>query len=312
MEGVAFAMVIPTTETGELRVCPVPDYPRWREAIARADARVAPIEDANVLVWGGAHFSELAPLLRPNVRWVQLGWSGIDGLVAAGLLDDARLWSTARGLFGVPVAEHAVMLMLAAAKCLPRYARATTWLGAGGDLVAGKRALIVGAGDIAQALAMRLAAMDMHVTVLARTPRTIAGADEVRLMEELHALLPTEHFVFIAVALAPETRGVIGRRELELMRPDAWLVNVGRGAHVDTGALVEALDDRAIAGAALDVIDPEPLPDGHPLWGMDNVLLTPHTAVSSLATETLVARRLEENLRRYRDGRPLIGAIDAG
>jgi D-3-phosphoglycerate dehydrogenase len=293
-----------------IRVCAVPGYARWEEAIVRAGAEVAPIEDADVLVWGGHDFAELGPLLRPNVRWVQLGWSGVDGLSAAGLLDDeTRVWSTARGLYGVPVAEHAVMLMLAAAKRVRRYARAERWTDADGDLLAGRRALIVGAGDIAQALAKRLAAMDLHVTVLARTPRTVAGADEVRMMDELDAELPRADFVFLALALTPETRGIIGSAQLELMRPDAWLVNVARGAHVDTDALVAAVEAGAIGGAGLDVVDPEPLPDGHPLWTMDSVFVTPHTAVSPQATEALVAARLEDNLRRYRDGRPLVGAI---
>jgi len=202
--------------------------------------------------------------------------------------------------------------MLAGAKRVRRYARAATWTSADGDLLAGKRALVIGAGDIAQALTKRLAAMDMHVTVLARTQRTVAGADEVRMMEDLESALPQAHFIFLALALTPETRGLIGRSQLESMRADAWLVNVARGAHVDTAALVAALEARAIGGAGLDVVDPEPLPDGHPLWSLENVLLTPHTAVSPRATEALVAARLEDNLRRYQDGRPLIGAIATG
>src|SRR5205085_8077075 len=114
----------------------------------------------------------------------------------------------------------------------------------------------------------------------------------------------------LALALTPETTGIIGAGELALMDGDAWLVNVARGPHVVTDALVEALQSRQIGGAALDVTDPEPLPDGHPLWDLDNCLITPHTADTPEMTAPLLAERVRENVGRLARGEQLIGLVD--
>jgi len=116
--------------------------------------------------------------------------------------------------------------------------------------------------------------------------------------------------VFLALALTPETERIIGAAELDAMRGDAWLVNVARGRHVDTEALVTALRSGAIGGAALDVTDPEPLPDGHPLWDLPNCIITPHTADTPEMAERMLARRIEENVARFAAGEPLVGLID--
>jgi D-3-phosphoglycerate dehydrogenase len=114
----------------------------------------------------------------------------------------------------------------------------------------------------------------------------------------------------LALALTPETRGMIGTAELERMDPDAWLVNVARGAHVVTDELVEALRAQTIGGAALDVTDPEPLPAGHQLWDLDNCLITPHTANTWQMAEPLFAERVRVNVERYGRGEPLVGGVD--
>ena len=136
------------------------------------------------------------------------------------------------------------------------------------------------------------------------------GAARTLGTEDLHDALPGADVVFLALALTPETRHVIGAAQLAAMSPSAWLVNVARGAHVDTDALVDALRDGAIGGAALDVTDPEPLPDGHPLWSLPNVLITPHTANPWQTAQPLLARRITENLRRFAAGEPLLGLVD--
>jgi phosphoglycerate dehydrogenase-like enzyme len=116
----------------------------------------------------------------------------------------------------------------------------------------------------------------------------------------------------VTVALTPQTRGLIGRAELAAMAPDAWLVNVARGGVVDTEALTTALQKGQIGGAALDVTDPEPLPDGHPLWDLDNCLITPHTADTEEMTQPLLAGRIAENVRRLAAGTELVGLLDPG
>jgi len=114
----------------------------------------------------------------------------------------------------------------------------------------------------------------------------------------------------VALALTPATRGIVGAAELALMDGDAWLVNVARGPHVDTGALVTALDDHSIGGAALDVTDPEPLPEGHALWGRPNCIITPHTADTQEMVKPLLAERIRTNVARFGVGRTLIGLVD--
>ena len=116
--------------------------------------------------------------------------------------------------------------------------------------------------------------------------------------------------VFLALALTPDTEHIIGAAELGRMRPDAWLVNVARGRHVDTGALVTALSRGAIGGAALDVTDPEPLPDGHPLWALERCIITPHTADTDEMVQRLLAERIRQNVARFAAGQPPDGVID--
>ncbi len=115
---------------------------------------------------------------------------------------------------------------------------------------------------------------------------------------------------FLTLALTPETAGLIGSSQLAAIGPDGWLVNVSRGAHVDTAALVDALRTGAISGAALDVTDPEPLPDGHPLWTIDNCLITPHTAGTYAMVKPYLAARVTANVRRFAAGEPLLGVVD--
>ncbi len=127
---------------------------------------------------------------------------------------------------------------------------------------------------------------------------------------ELHAVLPTADAVVLACALTPETVGLISARELALMKPDAWLVNVGRGRLIVTDDLVDALRERRIGGATLDVTDPEPLPKDHPLWTLDNCLVTPHIGNTRAMAVPLLSERITTNCRRFAAGEPLVGIVD--
>ncbi len=128
--------------------------------------------------------------------------------------------------------------------------------------------------------------------------------------DDWHALLPDTDLLVLALALTDETVGIVGARELDLLPDHAWLVNVARGRHVDTEALVAALDAGRLGGAGLDVTDPEPLPDGHPLWGRDDVIISPHTANTPEMGRPLLARRVTENVRRWIAGEDLLGLVD--
>ena len=269
--------------------------------------------DADALVWlDAADIDGLTKALAaaPAARWVQLPFAGVELVAQAGLLDPARTWTCAKGAYAEPVAEHALLLALAGLRFLRSRMRASSWGTAAGESLYDQPVTIVGGGGIAAALLELLAPMRAQVTVVRRQPAAVPGAARTLQTAQLAEALPGARVVFVALALTPETEKIIGAAELAAMGPDAWLVNVARGRHVDTGALVDALRARSIGGAALDVTDPEPLPDGHPLWDLDNAIITPHTADTPEMVERLLARRIRDNVARFAAGQPLLGLVD--
>ncbi len=292
-------------------VGPGPVAPRVAEAVTSAGGVLVEPGDAEALIWTDpTDASGLSHLLAgaPRVRWVQLPFSGVDRF--AGLLHEGRAWTSAKGAYSEPVAEHALALGLAGLRQLPRRARATAWGDQAGLRLAGSRVTVVGGGGIARSLLALLAPFDVDATVLRLHPGPVPGAARVLPADRLHEALPGTRLVVLALALTPETRGLIGTAELGRMEPDAWLVNVARGPHVVTDDLLAALAAGAIGGAALDVTDPEPLPAGHPLWDLDNCLITPHTANTWEMAEPLFAERVRENVANYQRGEPLVGLVD--
>jgi phosphoglycerate dehydrogenase-like enzyme len=270
-------------------------------------------ERADALVWLAAHdLDGLAAVLdeQPEIRWVQLPFAGIENAVAAGLIDDARAWTCAKGSYAPPVAEHALTLALAGLRLLPDRIRAHTWGPPAGTSLYGAAVTILGGGGIAEELLRLLAPFGVEATVVRRQARPVAGAARTVTMAELDRVLPGALVVFIALALTPETEGVIGRSQLEAMDEQAWLVNVARGRHVRTDALVAALREGSIGGAGLDVTDPEPLPDGHPLWTCPNCIITPHTADTWEMVVPLLGARITANVAHFAAGEPLDGPVD--
>jgi phosphoglycerate dehydrogenase-like enzyme len=156
----------------------------------------------------------------------------------------------------------------------------------------------------------QLAPFRVQATVVRRKSDPVPGAARTVSVEALDDVLPDSLVVYLALALTPETTRIIGAHQLDLMDETAWLVNVARGPHVDTDALVAALGSGSIAGAALDVTDPEPLPDGHPLWDMPNCIITPHTADTIEMIQPLLAERIRTNVVRFAAGEELVGLVD--
>jgi phosphoglycerate dehydrogenase-like enzyme len=293
-------------------VAPGPVAPVLVEAIVAGGGAVVEPSEAAVLVWTDpVDRPGLEALLAdaPGIRWVQLPFAGAEPFVP--LLGDGRTWTSTKGAYSEPVAEHALALGLAGLRLLPARARAREWGPQGGHRLMGGRVTVVGGGGIAEALLRLLAPFHVEATVVRRRVAPVAGATDVVGPDRLHDVLPGADLVFLALALTPETVGIIGAPELALMEPHAWLVNVARGRHVVTDDLVDALRGGTIGGAALDVTDPEPLPAGHPLWDLENCLVTPHTANTWEMAEPLFARRVTDNLVRYRRGEELLGLVDA-
>ena len=297
------------------RVAVGPGPAPWAaEAIRRGGGEVVGLDqDPMGLVWtdGGAMDALHAALAtRPNISWVQLPQAGVERAFQAGVVDRQRRWTSAKGAFAEPVAEHALALILAGLRQLKVRARARTWGEPAGESLFGQPVTVVGAGGIATVLMRLLEPFGAPVTVVRQHAEAVPGAVRTMTTHRLTEALAGARAVVLTVALTPQTRGLIGRAELAAMDPGGWLVNVARGGVVDTEALVDALRASQIGGAALDVTDPEPLPAGHPLWDLPNCLITPHTADTEEMTQPLLARRIAENVRRLAAGQDLVGLLD--
>jgi len=288
------------------------DRPDLEQAVREGGGEPAPLEGADGVVWLDGKPDAL-PELPDSVRWVQLPSAGVERWLRAGKLDDGRAWTSATGAFGLPVAEHALALMLAGDKALHAFARERSWVGDARHNVRsleGETVLIVGAGGIGRALIRLLEPFGAEVIAVTRRGRDVPGAARTLPAERVGEVWGEARHVVIAAPATDGTRHLVGAAELAAMREDAWLVNVARGSLVDTDALVEALRSGSIAGAGLDVTEPEPLPDGHPLWELPNVLITPHVATPPEAERRHFALRVKENVRRLAAGEELEGLID--
>ena len=302
-------------ERARIPVAIAPRSAAWAvDAIRRGGGEPVRLDQGPAgLVWTDAGaVEELRDVLRayPGISWVQLPMAGVERMAEAGVLDRRRQWTSAKGAYAEPVAEHALALLLAGLRHLPERARAHSWGRPAGLSLFDQPLTIVGGGGIAVALMRLLEPFRAQVTVVRQRAEPVAGAVRTVTTPRLHEALAGARAVVLTLALTPQSRGLIGRKELEAMDQRAWLVNVARGALVDTEALVEALRSRQIGGAALDVTDPEPLPAGHPLWDLPDCLITPHTADTEQMTQPLLAGRITENVQRLAAGRELAGLVD--
>ena len=277
---------------------------------------------------GGAEVLFTTPMVppelaewTPSVRWLQLTSAGVERLLDSELVRDGVTITTATGIHAIPIGEYVMGVMLAIAKGLPGAMRAqgeSTWRPFLAEELHGKTVGIVGLGAIGGYVAKLAKADGMRVLAVRRSAErrvegTAAGfpdVDELMPPSDLPHLLSESDYVVIAVPLTPESRGLIGEKELAAMKPSARIVNIARGAVIDEQALIRALKDGRIAGAALDVFEEEPLPPDSELWSMENVLITPHI---SGGTPVYMERCVElfcENLRRYLADEPLRNAVD--
>lgn len=269
---------------------------------------VAEVPAADVEFWAPPF---LRPALPPDalaelteLRVVQLLTAGADAWL--GRLPASVTLCDARGVHSSATAEWTVTAILAYLRDFPVFARAQAraeWAYQRTDELAGKRVLIVGAGAIGEAIADRLAPFEVELVRVARTARP-----GVHGVAELPKLLPKADIVVLIVPLTAETTGFVDETFLGRMRDGALLVNAARGPVVDTAALTAELATGRI-GAAIDVVDPEPLPPDHPLWAMPNVLLTPHVAASVGGTLRRAYALVGEQLRRCVAGEPLINVV---
>jgi D-3-phosphoglycerate dehydrogenase len=268
---------------------------------------------AEAIVWLAGEPEALRAVLHPGVRWVQLQSAGVEQWLEEGVIDEARAWTSAAGAYGETVADHALALLIAGRRRLAECARAQRWdPELAGRPLFGSTVAIVGAGGIGRALIALLAPWRCHVIAVTRSGREVEGAAESVAAADLDGVWPRADVVVVAAPATDATARLVGAQELAALPPDAWLVNVARGTLVDTDALVEALAAGRIGGAALDVTDPEPLPDGHPLWGEPRALITPHAANPTEARLRALADFTRANVERFARGEEPAGIIDTG
>ena len=286
-------------------VAPAPSSPVIVDAVVAGGGVVVDPSEAEALVWtepmDGPGLADTAG--RGAAACGGCSCRSSASTPSSSIIDDSRTWTSAKGAYSEPVAEHALALGLAGLRQLPTRARADGVGRAGGPAADGRaghhrrrRGHRRGPAAAAGALPRRHHRRPPPRRGRWRAPTGWSTVDR------LHDALPGADLVVLALSLTPETEGIIGAAELDLMEPHAWLVNVARGRHVVTDDLVAALRRRSIGGAALDVTEPEPLPADHPLWDLDNCLITPHTANTWAMAEPLFARRVTENVARFGRG----------
>ena len=252
-----------------------------------------------------------------NLRWIQFSSVGVESVLCPELLNSDIVLTNARGATAINISEHVMSLILAFARTLHTSIRNQSnkfWenyrnlpvLEISGDTLG-----IIGLGSIGLQVAKRAHAFDMRI--LAVDPTQTDKPDYVESlwqMNRLHHLLGQSDFVVICCPLTPLTKGMVGAPEFRAMKPTAILVTIGRGQIINQAALVNALQTQEIAGAGLDVTDPEPLPERSPLWEMDNVIITPHHAGASPKSWLRIFGLFRGNLRRFVAGEPLTNVVD--
>jgi phosphoglycerate dehydrogenase-like enzyme len=260
---------------------------------------------------GTPRFPRSALFESPTVKWVSVGGSGTDHL---GPWNPEKVTVTnAAGVAADMMAEYALGAMLSFSLRLRTFSahqRARTWIAGAVEPIEGKTLLLLGLGRTGQALARRAKAMGMTTLGVRARPRPTPDVDEVHGADELPGLWGRADFIACCVPLLQSTRGLVGAAAFAAMKPSAVLIDVSRGGVIDEAALLSALDAGRIKGAALDVFSTEPLPADHPLWGYDNVIVTPHCSSVSDGVELKTLTMFADNLGRYRRGEPLENVVD--
>ncbi len=293
----------------QLKVVQLPDYDRVPQEIGDTEIFVG-------FVLNPAHFAAAKKL-----KWIHSPAAAVHQLMYPELINSNVVLTNAREVHGPVVAEHAITLVLALAKWLPRamqyqvkreWAQQKLWDETPRPReVADATVVVVGMGSIGREFTSRAKALGMNVVAVRENPeKGTDGADKVVSLAQLDDVLPQADFVVLCVPLTAATTGLINEARLAKMHSGTYLINVGRGQLIDEAALLQALRDRRIGGAALDVFAKEPLPPESPFWSLENVLITPHTAA---VTKRLWDRHYKlfcENLTRFLAGQPLLYEVD--
>jgi phosphoglycerate dehydrogenase-like enzyme len=251
-----------------------------------------------------------------KLRWLQTTSVGVDAILCPELIQQDVILTNTRGCCGATIAEHAMSFLMALTRGVGMAAQHRAWVDLGVKQVElrGLTMGIIGLGGIGREVARRAQAMDMYVIAVDAEPmyeERYRMADELYLVDDgLDLMLKRADVLVSCAPLTPRTQGLIGAKQFSLMKDGSYLVNISRGPIVKTDDLVAALKSGKLAGAGLDVTDPEPLPNDHPLWQQKNVIITPHKAGASQLVVARESAIFTENVRRYVQGLPMLNVVD--
>lgn len=282
-------------------------------AVEGTGARIVGLDEARVLIWIGE--PDGFPALPDSVEWVALKSAGIEGYLRAGIVDDQRIWTNASGFYAENVAEHALALLLAGLRQIATSVR-DHWdkqpIDTAVRTLRGSTVAIIGAGGIGASLIPRLNACGAKVLAVNHSGRVVAGADSTLPSSQMAQVWSATDHVVLAAPSTPETHHLINAESLAALPSHAWVVNVARGPLVDQEALYWALRGHEIAGAALDVTDPEPPAADDPLWSLPNCIITPHIANPASGLPRELAPWVARNIERFVAGEELISTVTVG
>lgn len=279
-------------------------------AVEGTGARVVGLDEARVLVWLG----EVAdfPELPDGIEWVALKSAGIEGYLSAGVVDDNRIWTNASGFYAENVAEHALALLLAGLRQIHTAVR-DHWnkvpIDTSVRTLRGATVAIIGAGGIGASLIPRLSACGATILAVNHSGRPVDGAAQTLPSSRLDEVWPRADHVILAAPSTPETHHMINESSLAALPAHCWIVNVARGPLIDQQALYWALRGGQIAGAALDVTDPEPPAADDPLWSLPNCIITPHVANPSSGLTRELAPWVARNIEKFVAGEQLLATV---
>lgn len=287
----------------------------WEETLQALDAaghERAPLEEAEVLIFNGGPDDFPQPL-PPSVGLVQVPFAGVDHLLDVMRNTSAR-WSNAAGLYDATVAESTIALLLAQLHAHKRVG--TSWDNRDeveahtSFLFEDKTVAVVGAGGIGKRLIRMLEGFGPRIIAVNRSGNPVEGADETFATADIERVWPAADYFVALAPLTDQTHQLFDAAAFRAMPSHAVIINVGRGPLVDTDALVNALRAGHIAGAGLDVTDPEPLPDGHPLWEMPNVVITPHLANPPYSVRHRIGAHAAKVMERFAAGEAIPTEVD--
>lgn len=254
-----------------------------------------------------------------SLRWLCSDFAGIEKYLDDRLFSNGTvLLSNSSGAYGTAISEHIIMVSLMLLRRMPEYESFISkkeWPSSSLTPIRsinGSHVVIVGTGDIGSNTARRMKALGASVTGVSRSGKQIDGFDNVLNVEKIDEILPFADIIVLALPETPKTKGLMSKQRIALLKKTAYLINVGRGSAIDQDALIEALNKREIAGAALDVMVPEPLPKESPLWDCPNIIITPHVSgdMALGVTCDLDVEMFCRDLKNFAEGKKLVNLVD--